>query len=261
MTWHARPLLAVVTVLMAFGGGSDGIAQTPMPAPLPAPVITPPGDVFNAASWDRIVIISCDVPEATIRFTTDGTEPGEESTVYTEPIVVPDEAHVKAKAYKTNSAPSPTAAAVFASHDNGSEPSETVMVLRGGTKGFRALGSSLIFDKVPYETFAKVVWSATMAATWHHASDDDGRVLEIDGRLPGLLILDSRAASTLFTTVDGIERALPEGWRLVEVGVTDPGLYKAIDGMLAGAERKALIKVHPGHLYQVHFRFEHAPSD
>lgn len=96
---------------MAFGGGSDGIAQTPMPARLPAPVITPPGDVFNAASWDRIVIISCDVPEATIRFTTDGTEPGEESAVYTEPILVPDEAHVKAKAYKTNSAPSPTAAA------------------------------------------------------------------------------------------------------------------------------------------------------
>ncbi len=208
MTWHARPLLVLVTVLMAVGGGREGFAQTPMPLPLPAPVITPPGDVFKAGSWDRIVIISCDVPEATIRFTTDGAEPGEESTVYTEPIVVPDEAHVKAKAYKTNSAPSPTAAAVFASHDDGSEPSETVMVLRGGTKGFRAVGSSLIFDKVPYDTFAKVVWSATMAATWHHASHDDGRVLEIDGRLPGLLILDERAASTLFTTLDGIERAV-----------------------------------------------------
>jgi len=86
-------------------------------------------------------------------------------------------------------------------------------------------------------------------------------VLEIDGRLPGLLILDARAASTLFTTVDGIERALPEGWRLVEVGVTDPGLRKAIDGMVGGTERQALFKARPGHLYQVHFRFEHALSD
>src|SRR5258708_38067244 len=64
MTWHARPLLVLVTVLMAVGGGREGFAQTPMPLPLPAPGITPPGDGVKDGPSDRGVSIPCTVPEA-----------------------------------------------------------------------------------------------------------------------------------------------------------------------------------------------------
>ena len=44
--------------------------------------------------------INCSTEGATIRYTTNGTDPTESSSVYTEPITITDSSTVKAKAYK-----------------------------------------------------------------------------------------------------------------------------------------------------------------
>jgi hypothetical protein len=225
--------------------------------PLPAPAIIPPGPVVAASPWDGIVIMSCDVAEATIRFTTDDTEPTEESAAYTEPLVVPVDAQVRAKAFRAGWAPSPTSVAVFNAGQQADEQSDLVFVLRGGRNILRPAGDAVVFDKVRYDDFAKIVSSATGAATWHDPTSDDGRAVEIDARLPGIVAVDDRATSTLFTALDQIERSLPEGWRFAEIGITDVALLRALTRMHEGLERQHALAQRPRHLYQVHYRFEH----
>lgn len=63
-----------------------------------APVISPDAQAFYPSVT---VSIACETPGATIRYTLDGSDPTEMSTVYAEPITLTESATVKAAAWKT----------------------------------------------------------------------------------------------------------------------------------------------------------------
>jgi alpha-tubulin suppressor-like RCC1 family protein len=64
-----------------------------------APTMTPPPNTYTAA---QSVTLSSTTTGATIRFTTDGTDPGMASAVYAGPISVPVTTTLKAKAFKAD---------------------------------------------------------------------------------------------------------------------------------------------------------------
>lgn len=77
---------------------------------LPAPVFAPASGTFA----DSVVFsLSDEVTGATIRYTTDGTTPDENSTVYTAPITLHETTTVKAVAYKENYSASDVATAEY----------------------------------------------------------------------------------------------------------------------------------------------------
>lgn len=70
------------------------------------------------------VTLSCATEGATIRYTTDGSDPTEASAVYSGPIAVTDDTTIRARAYKTGMNASPVVAATY-----------TYDVVKGGPKG------------------------------------------------------------------------------------------------------------------------------
>ena len=79
-------------------------------ASVEAPVFDPPSCVFYPATN---VAISCATAGATIRYTTDGSEPDTASAVYSAPIPVTADTTIKACAYKTGMNPSATVTATY----------------------------------------------------------------------------------------------------------------------------------------------------
>ncbi len=71
------------------------------------PIFSPPGGLYYSPI---MVSIQCNTPDAVIYYTLDGTDPTEQSTIYSEPffpyVLNPWEAEVKARAYKTGYIPS-----------------------------------------------------------------------------------------------------------------------------------------------------------
>ncbi|MBQ1818642.1 MAG: chitobiase/beta-hexosaminidase C-terminal domain-containing protein, partial [Bacteroidales bacterium] len=84
--------------------GIPGIA----PSMASIPSINPNSGFFYEP---QTVSITCETEDAVIRYTTDGSEPTEASTIYTEPFQVSATTTIKAKAWKTDLAPSFTATA------------------------------------------------------------------------------------------------------------------------------------------------------
>ena len=77
---------------------------------LPA-VISRDGAIFN---WsDNMITLSCETDDADIRYTLDGSEPTEQSTLYVGPFAIDDTTTVKAKAFKTDWFDSETVTATF----------------------------------------------------------------------------------------------------------------------------------------------------
>ncbi len=70
------------------------------------PIFTVPSGTYESAQF---VSISCDTPDATIRYTADGTEPSEYSPVYSGPITIMSDTTLKARGFKTGWTPSSTA--------------------------------------------------------------------------------------------------------------------------------------------------------
>ncbi|MFA6175041.1 MAG: chitobiase/beta-hexosaminidase C-terminal domain-containing protein [Phycisphaerae bacterium] len=75
-----------------------------------APTFSPSGGIFEEPVN---VSISCSTAEATIRYTTDGTNPTESSPIYSNPISVNSDMTLKAKAWKTDWTPSQTITSVY----------------------------------------------------------------------------------------------------------------------------------------------------
>ena len=76
------------------------------------PTFNPPGGVYN----DSIdVVISCNLPGAVIHYTMDGSNPDENSPVFSIPIHLAQDTLIviKAKAYKTDWNPSEIASAIY----------------------------------------------------------------------------------------------------------------------------------------------------
>ena len=94
----------VIDSLVAFGipGQTPSVVTTP--------VINPNGGSYYEP---QTVSITCADADAVIRYTTDGTEPTESSTVYSQPFTVSTTTTIMAKAWKTNMTPSFTATATI----------------------------------------------------------------------------------------------------------------------------------------------------
>ena len=88
-------------LVLAEAGGASEVAT---------PVITPNGGSYYEP---QTVSITCADADAVIRYTTDGTEPTESSTVYSQPFTVSTTTTIMAKAWKTNMTPSFTATATI----------------------------------------------------------------------------------------------------------------------------------------------------
>ena len=88
-------------LVLAEAGGASEVAT---------PVINPNGGSYYEP---QTVSITCADADAVIRYTTDGTEPTESSTVYSQPFTVSTTTTIMAKAWKTNMTPSFTATATI----------------------------------------------------------------------------------------------------------------------------------------------------
>lgn len=74
------------------------------------PLIAPNGGIFDEPVS---VALACSTPGAEIRFTTDGSDPTETSTLYTATFLITVTTTVKARGYKADLAPSPIATTAF----------------------------------------------------------------------------------------------------------------------------------------------------
>ena len=79
-----------------------------VPSTVATPVITPSTGFYYEP---QTIAITCETEDAVIRYTTDGTEPTENSTLYSAPFQVTTNTTIMAKAWKTNMTPSFTATA------------------------------------------------------------------------------------------------------------------------------------------------------
>ncbi|HOZ01418.1 MAG TPA: SUMF1/EgtB/PvdO family nonheme iron enzyme [Candidatus Syntrophosphaera sp.] len=89
------------------------------------PVFDPVGGNYATG---QTVTISCAIGGATIRYTTNGTEPGISSAVYQNPIDVTASTTIKAKVFKDGWTPSTTASATY---NIGSTPGQMIYVPDG----------------------------------------------------------------------------------------------------------------------------------
>ena len=90
---------------------NEVFAEGYVPVPTVAtPTFNLPGGTYTS---EQTVSISCATEGATIRYTTDGSEPKESSPVYTAPINITSTTTLKAKAFKAGMNPSATAVAVY----------------------------------------------------------------------------------------------------------------------------------------------------
>jgi hypothetical protein len=80
------------------------------PAKVAAPTFSPPRGSYSSS---QNVALGCGTDGATIRYTTDGSEPTSSSTVYSGPIVVSSTTTIKAKAFKSGMTDSDTASATY----------------------------------------------------------------------------------------------------------------------------------------------------
>lgn len=81
----------------------DGTGLTQVTHQAAAPALDPPGGTYSEA---QMVAIACSTPGATIRYTTDGSEPSESSALYSTAVTVDHSLALKAKAWKTDCFPS-----------------------------------------------------------------------------------------------------------------------------------------------------------
>ncbi|MCB5279755.1 MAG: chitobiase/beta-hexosaminidase C-terminal domain-containing protein [Candidatus Cloacimonetes bacterium] len=102
-----RYLAFIFTLLML--SGCLEISQ-PSPDSVALPVFNPPAGTYSIS---QSVTITCSTTGATIRFTTDGSEPNINSDVFDEPIHVNQTTIIKAKGIKTNWADSGTVSAQY----------------------------------------------------------------------------------------------------------------------------------------------------
>ncbi len=80
-----------------------------------APVVSPAGGTYSTA---QNITASCATEGATIRYTTDGTEPGENSAIWSGALTITDTTTIKFKAFKTGMNPSETVTAAYTIQDN-----------------------------------------------------------------------------------------------------------------------------------------------
>ena len=92
------------------------------------PTFSPAGGTYTSA---QNVIISTTTPNATIRYTTNGSEPTSSSTAYSSPFSVSSTTTIKAKGFKDGWTPSATASATYTIEPT--PPPANFVFVQGGT--------------------------------------------------------------------------------------------------------------------------------
>jgi len=105
--------------------GFNNLAVGQMPSTVATPVITPNGGTFIGSVEVKLSVATAG---ATIRYTTDGSEPTATSWIYQNPFFLSSSVTVKARAYKDGHVPSAVASAGFVINR---EPSTAVSVVGG----------------------------------------------------------------------------------------------------------------------------------
>lgn len=105
-----RPLLCVGVLFLFISAGFNDLAIAGNNKRVNTPVITPNGGTFSESVEVRL---STTTKDATIRYTTDGSEPTNSSWTYKNPFVLNSNKTVKVSAYKKNYKPSRTVSASF----------------------------------------------------------------------------------------------------------------------------------------------------
>lgn len=88
----------------------DAVGVGPVQSHVASPVFTPPEGAYTN---DVIVSLQCATPGAAIHYTVDGSDPTENSSLYSSPITISSDTTVKAKAFKTGVLPSDTVEARY----------------------------------------------------------------------------------------------------------------------------------------------------
>ena len=74
------------------------------------PSLSPPPGVYNTV---QMVTVSCITEGAFLFYTLDGSEPDFDSTLYTEPIYIPNSATLKVRGFRNGLSPSPVATGIY----------------------------------------------------------------------------------------------------------------------------------------------------
>jgi hypothetical protein len=134
------------------------LASDPSPSVVATPEISPDGGVFAGTV---IVTFSCDTAGATIRYTTDGSDPTSSSTAYATPLILTSQTTVKAKGFKTGSTDSATVATTFYEWDG------PVAIDLDGTRQF--VDVPTLTSITPTSGFSVELWTYPRTrASWNY---------------------------------------------------------------------------------------------
>ena len=103
-------LRVLILVTLFTGLAMTGCHKPTDPDQVSKPVFDPPGGTYESV---QTVSISCATDGATVRYTTDGSEPNSNSLMYSGPIHIAQTTTLKAKAYRTGMQDSAIATATY----------------------------------------------------------------------------------------------------------------------------------------------------
>src|SRR3990170_6927174 len=119
LTVYSSPIMVSVTTTVIAKAFMDGMADSNTasatytinipPPKVATPTFSPSGGTYSSS---QNVALSCSTSGASIRYTTDGSEPGSSSAVYSSPISISSTTTVKAKAFMSGMTDSDTAQAI-----------------------------------------------------------------------------------------------------------------------------------------------------
>jgi formylglycine-generating enzyme required for sulfatase activity len=177
--------------------------------PVATPTFSPLGGNFNTA---QSITISCATSNATIRYTTDGSEPDENSTAYTIPISLSQTTTLKAKGYKTGWYDSPTTSAQYNITFN---PAQMILVPAGTFTMGRTTGTGET-DELPthavtvssfyigkYEV-TQAQWIEIMGSNPAYFAEDHNRPVEMVNWYAALVYCNKRSTLESFNPVYSI---------------------------------------------------------
>lgn len=127
-----------------------------------APSITSEGYFIDALT----VTITCATQGASIHYTTDGTEPTEQSALYTAPLALTEAATVRAIAVKTNWINSTVASQTFTKHEHQYEMTvKAATCTEAGLKTFQCACGASYTETLPATGHSYGAWTQTKPAT------------------------------------------------------------------------------------------------
>ncbi len=158
--------------------GNSAIASVTVTVSNPAatPAFNPPAGVYSGT---QMVSITTTTPNATIRYTTDGSNPTETSgIVYSGPITISATTVLNAIAYANGVADSSIALATYTITSNAAQFVKSDTTTQGNWQAtYGADGFNIINDTVKYPSYATVTPSGQSSYSWA-SSTSDARALQ-----------------------------------------------------------------------------------